>query len=208
MCSYGVSGPTSIPQSFLRAFLKLCFNSVHFNKRRSIEQAFSKCQEHKAGHAGNLEVHTTVSAQISAISAWWHNFCEKYETICLVFKKSFVQLVFAPISGTKRFHKHGFLLAVSHFPYHSRIAAQLLTPQDLSRDLLTVRSIRRSEMENATFWSAENITKNSFGQKFFWSGVSFVLNILCLGWIGPSRLRAGKGPCSTPIILVIEFHSR
>ena len=51
MCSYGVSGPTSIPQSFLRTFLKLCSNSVHFKKRRSIEQALSKCQEHNAGHA-------------------------------------------------------------------------------------------------------------------------------------------------------------
>ena len=30
MCSYGVSGPTSIPQSILRTFLKLCSNSVHF----------------------------------------------------------------------------------------------------------------------------------------------------------------------------------
>ena len=51
MCSYGFSGPTSIPQSFLRTFLKLCSNNVHFKKRRSIEQVFSKCQEHKAGHA-------------------------------------------------------------------------------------------------------------------------------------------------------------
>ena len=51
MCSYGVSGPTSIPQSFLRTFLKLCSNSVHFKERRSIEQAFLKCQEHNAGHA-------------------------------------------------------------------------------------------------------------------------------------------------------------
>ena len=40
-----------IPQSFLRTFFKLCFNSVHFKKRRSIEQAFSKCQEYNAGHA-------------------------------------------------------------------------------------------------------------------------------------------------------------
>ena len=51
ICSYGVSGPTSIPQSFLRTFFKLCSNSVHFKKRRSIEQAFSKCQEHNNGHA-------------------------------------------------------------------------------------------------------------------------------------------------------------
>ena len=51
MCSYGISGPTSIPQSFLRTFLKLCSNSVHFKKRQSIEQALSKCQEHNAGHA-------------------------------------------------------------------------------------------------------------------------------------------------------------
>ena len=51
MCSYGVSGPTSIPQSFLRTFLKLRSNSVNFRKRRSIEQAFSKCQEHGTGHA-------------------------------------------------------------------------------------------------------------------------------------------------------------
>ena len=53
VCSYWVSGPTSIPQSFLRTFLKLCSNSVHFKKRRLIEQAFSKCQEHNAGHAGS-----------------------------------------------------------------------------------------------------------------------------------------------------------
>ena len=51
MCFYRVSGPTSIPQSILRAFLNLCSNSVHFKKRRSIEQALSKCQEHNAGHA-------------------------------------------------------------------------------------------------------------------------------------------------------------
>ena len=50
-CYYGVSGAISIPQSFLRTFLKLCFNSVHFKKRRSMEQAFSKCQEHNTGHA-------------------------------------------------------------------------------------------------------------------------------------------------------------
>ena len=42
---------TSVRQSFLRTFLKLYSNSVHFKKRRSIEQAFSKCQEHNAGHA-------------------------------------------------------------------------------------------------------------------------------------------------------------
>ena len=52
MCSYGVFLPTSIPQFFLRTFLKLCSNSAHFKKRRSIEQAFSKCQEHNTGHAG------------------------------------------------------------------------------------------------------------------------------------------------------------
>ena len=40
-----------IPQSFLRTFLKLCSNSVHFKKRRSNEQALSRCQEHNAGHA-------------------------------------------------------------------------------------------------------------------------------------------------------------
>ena len=51
MCSYGASGPTSIPQSFLRTFLKLCSNSVHFKKRRSFEQSLSKFQEHNAGHA-------------------------------------------------------------------------------------------------------------------------------------------------------------
>ena len=69
VCSYGVSGPTSIPQFLLRTFLKLCSSSVHFKKRQSIAQAFSKCQEHNAGHAGSLEVRTTISAQISAISA-------------------------------------------------------------------------------------------------------------------------------------------
>ena len=47
MCSYRISGPTSIPKSFLRAFVKLCSNSVHFKKRRSTEQAFSRCQEVK-----------------------------------------------------------------------------------------------------------------------------------------------------------------
>ena len=44
--------------------------------------------------------------------------------------KSFVQLFFSPIPATKTFHKHGFLLAVSHFLYHSRIATQLLTSQE------------------------------------------------------------------------------
>ena len=42
MCSYGVSGPTSILQSILKFFLKLCSNSVHFKKRRSIEQLRSQ----------------------------------------------------------------------------------------------------------------------------------------------------------------------
>ena len=41
-----------------------------------------------------------------------------------------MQLVFSPIPATETFHKHGFLLAVSHFPYHSRIATQLLTSQE------------------------------------------------------------------------------
>ena len=71
MCSCGVSGPTSISQSFLRTFLKLCSNSVHFKKRQSIEQAFSKCQEHNTGHVVGALKSTlpTVSVQISAISA-------------------------------------------------------------------------------------------------------------------------------------------
>ena len=96
MCSYRLSGPTSIPQSFLRTFLKLCSNSVHFKKRWSIEQALSKCQEHNAGHA------------VGALKS---------------------TLPFPPIPAKKTFHKHSFLLAVSHFPYHSRIATQLLTSE-------------------------------------------------------------------------------
>ena len=47
MCSYRVSGLTSIPRYFLRTFLKLCSNSVIFKKRRSTKQAFSRCQEVK-----------------------------------------------------------------------------------------------------------------------------------------------------------------
>ena len=96
MCSYRLSGPTSIPQSFLRTFLKLCSNSVHFKKRWSIEQALSKCQEHNAGHA------------VGALKS---------------------TLPFPPIPAKKTFHKHSFLLAVSHFPYHSRIATQLLASE-------------------------------------------------------------------------------
>ena len=129
MCSYGVSGPTSIPQSVLRTFLKLCSNSVHFKKRRSIEQAFSKCQEHNVGH--------TVSALKSTL-LFLHKF-QPFRPDDTIFEenmkryarclKSFVQLVFSPIPATKTFHKHGFRLAVSHFPYHSRIATQLLTSQ-------------------------------------------------------------------------------
>ena len=104
MCSYRVSGPTSIPQSFLRTFLKLCSNSVHFKKRRSIEQAFSKCQEHNAWHA----VHTTVSAQILAISPWWHDFCGKYETIYPVFKNHSCSLLFSPIPANENFPQTRF----------------------------------------------------------------------------------------------------
>ena len=37
--------------NFNRTFLKPRPNIVHFKKRRSIEQAFSKCQEHNSGHA-------------------------------------------------------------------------------------------------------------------------------------------------------------
>ena len=40
-----------------------------------------------------------------------------------------MQLGFSLIPATKTFHKHGFLLAVSHFPYHSRIITQLLMSQ-------------------------------------------------------------------------------
>ena len=142
---------------------------MHFKKRQSIEQAFSKCQEHNAGHVVGALKSTlpTVSAQISAISAWWHNFWGKYETICPVFKNHSCQLFFSPISATKTFHKHSFLLAVSHFPYHSRIATQLLTSQGPVTWPFDRSSIRRSEVENATFWSAKNVTRNIFWPKFF-----------------------------------------
>ena len=38
-------------RNFNRTFLKLHSNIVHFKKKRSVEQAFSKCQEHSSGHA-------------------------------------------------------------------------------------------------------------------------------------------------------------
>ena len=85
--------------------------------------------------------------------------------------KSFVQLVFSSIPSWKTFHKHGFFLVVSHLS-HSRIATQLLT----SWGPLPVGSIRRSEVEMATFWSAKNI-KFLLDQNLFCSGVSsYVLN--------------------------------
>ena len=148
MCSCGVSGPTSISQSFLRAFLKLCSNSVHFKKRQSIEQAFSKCQEHNTGHVVGALKSTlpTVSAQISAISAWRHDFWGKHETICPVFKNHTCSLFFHRFLPRKLSTNTVFLL---------------------SRDLLTVSSIHRSEVENATFWSAKKHKKYFLAKIFF-----------------------------------------
>ena len=71
-----------------------------------------------------------------------YRFCTNFSHFCLMTRflrkiwndmpgvqKSFVHFVFSQIPSTKTFHKHGFLLAVSHFPYHGRIATQLLTSQ-------------------------------------------------------------------------------
>ena len=127
MCSYGVSGPTSFPQNFLRTFLNLCSNSVRFKKRRSIEQAFSKCQEHNVGH---------VVGALKSTLPFLHKFQPFLpdETIFVENMKRYARCskiiraaCFSPISATKTFHTYGFLLAVSHLPYNSRIATQLLT---------------------------------------------------------------------------------
>ena len=69
ICSYGVSGPTSIPQSFLRTFFKLCSNSVHSSRKGGQLNKRSQNVKSTWTCSRNLEVHTTVSAQISAISA-------------------------------------------------------------------------------------------------------------------------------------------
>ena len=122
------------------------------------------------------EVHTTVSAQISAISAWWHNFWGKYETICPVFKNHLCNLFSHQFLPRKHSTNMVFFLLSAIFPITEELQHNFLRHRELSHDLLTVSSIRCSELENATFWSAKNITKISFGQNLFFSGVSYVLN--------------------------------
>ena len=124
----------------------------------------------------SLEVHTTVSAQISAISAWWHDFWGKYETICPVFKNHSCTLFFHRFLPRKLSTNTVFFLLSAIFPSTVESQHNFLRHRDLSRDLLTVSSIRRSEVENGTFWSAKNITKKILGQNPFCSGVSYVLN--------------------------------
>ena len=149
MCSYGVSEPTSIPQSFLRTFLKLCSNSVHFKKRRSIEQAFSKCQEHNAGHAvGALKSTLPFLHKFQLFLPDDTIFEENMKRYARCFKIIRAACYFT-IPATKTFHKHvflSFLLAVSHYSHHSRIATQLLT----SQGPVTWPFDREQQVENAT----------------------------------------------------------
>ena len=87
-----------------------------------------------------------------------------------------MQLVFSPIPVTKTFTSTAFFLLSAIFPITVESQHNFLRHRDLSRDLLTVSSIRSLEVENATFWSAKNIAKIFFGQNLFCSGVSYVLN--------------------------------
>ena len=153
MCSYGVSGPTSIPQSFLRTFLKLCSNSVHFKKRRSFEQAFSKCQEHNTGHAvGALKSTLPFLHKFQPFLLDDTIFVEKMKRYARCLKIiNFVQLVFSPIPAMKTFHKHSFFLLSAILPITVESQHNFLCHKDLSCDVLTVSSIRHSKVENATF---------------------------------------------------------
>ena len=145
MCSYGVSGPASIEQSFLRTFLKLCSNSVHFKKRRSIEQALSKCQEHNAGHA--------VGA-LKSTQPFLHKF-QPFLPDDTIFEKNMKRyarcLFFQQFLSRKLSTNTVFFLLSVIFPITVESQHNFLRHRDLSRDLLTVSSIRRSEVQNATF---------------------------------------------------------
>ena len=165
MCSYGVSGPTSIPQSFLRTFLKLCSNSVHFKKRRSFEQAFSKCQEHNAGHAvGALKSTLPFLHKFQPFLLDDTIFVEKMKRYARCLKIiNFVQLVFSPIPAMKTFHKHGFFLAVSHFAYHSRIATQLLMSQGP-----VTRCFDREQHSPLRGGKCNILKHKKHNKKFFW----------------------------------------
>ena len=177
MCSYGVSGPTSIPQSFLRTFLKFCSNSVHFKKRRSVEQALSNCQEHNAGHAvGALKSTLPFLHKFQPLLLEDTIFWGKHETICSVFKNHSCSMFFHQFLPRKLSTNTVFFLLSAIFPITVESQHNSLRHMELSRDLLTESSIRRSEVENATFWSAKNITKIFFGQNLFFSGFSYVLN--------------------------------
>ena len=115
----------------------------------------------------NLEVHITVSAQISAFLPDDTIFLGKYETICPVFKNHLCSL-FSHLSLPRRLSTNTvFLLLSVVFPITVESQHNFLRHRDLSRDLLTVSSIRRSEVENATFWSAKNMTNFVLAKVFF-----------------------------------------
>ena len=166
MCSYGVF----IQQSFIITFLKLYSNSVHFKKRRSIEQVKKTTLDMQSEPWSPHYRFCTNFSHFCLMT----RFLWKYETICPVFKNHSCSLFFHRILPRILSTNTVFFLLSAIFPI--TVESQLLTSQGLSRDLLTVSSIRRLEEENATFWSAKNIAKFFFWPKSFCSGISYVLN--------------------------------
>ena len=95
MCSYEVYSKVLSKNFFLSFAPTVCTS----RKGRPIEQPFSKCQETQRWTCSpSLEVHTTVSAQISAFLPDDTIFVENMKTICPVFKNRSCSLFF-----------HGFL---------------------------------------------------------------------------------------------------
>ena len=155
-------------KSFLRTFLKLCSNSVHFKKRQSIEQAFSKCQEHNAGHAvGALKSILPFLHKFHPFLPDDTIFVENMKRYAQCLKNHSCILFFHRFLPRKLSTNTVVFLLSAIFPIIAESQHNFLRHRDLSRDLLTVSSIHRLEVENATFWSAKNITKKSFWPKFF-----------------------------------------
>ena len=100
--------------------------------------------------------------QISAISAWRHDFCGKYETIYPVFQSHSFCLFSRRFLPRKTFHKHSFFLLSAIFSVTALLQRRNTTSYVTGTCHVTFwpwAAFDARRWKNATFWSAKNITK-------------------------------------------------
>ena len=134
MCSYGVSGPTSVPQSFLRTFLKLCSNSVHFKKICQLNKRSQNVKNTTLDMQSELRWTRRATSFFILQTSFFNVHCSFFKLHCSFFNVH---------SSNFILHSSMFILQTSFFNVHSsffklhcslfRLLSRLLTQWSAAR---------------------------------------------------------------------------